>query len=297
LASAPTSLLPFAALLAGGAAIGFAPILVRWSDVGPVASAFWRLALAAPLLWWWVVMAPPRRPPPRGRRLSVALLVGLFFAGDLGLWHWSIAYTTVANATLLTNFAPIFVALGAWLLFRERLSRTLLIGMATALAGAVFLVGPHIGLAGTRLLGDALGVLTAVFYGSYLLAVKQARAAFSTATLMALSTTVSALVLLPVALLSPQPFLPASADGWSVVVALALVTQILGQGLIVYAFAHLPATMSSVSLLIQPVVAAVLAWWLFGEALGPLQFVGAALVLAGIVLARRATPETGATSV
>jgi drug/metabolite transporter (DMT)-like permease len=276
----------------GGAAIGFAPILVRWSDVGPVASAFWRLALAAPLLWLWAAGAPSERVHRRGLRLTPALLTGLFFAGDLGVWHWSIAYTTVANATLLTNFAPIFVALGTWAMFRERLSRQLLFGMVTGLAGAMFLVGPHVGLGGTRLLGDALGVLTAVFYGGYLLAVKQARATFSTVTLMALSTTVSALVLLPIALLSPQPAWPANATGWAVVIALALITQILGQGLIVYAFAHLPATMSSVSLLIQPLVATVLAWWLFGEALGPIQFIGAALILAGIFLARRADSPT-----
>lgn len=278
--------LPVVALLAGGCAIGFAPILVRWADVGPVASAFWRLALALPLLWWWAALSS--HGPIRCGHWRIVALAGVFFAADLGVWHWSIIYTTVANSTFLTNLAPIFVAAGAWLWFDQRVSRLLSVAMVTALAGSALLVGPNVFDSGTRLRGDALGVLTAVFYAGYLLTVKRARARASTAALMALSTSVSAAALLPVVLLSPQPMWPADARGWSVLLGLALLTQVLGQGLIAYALAHLPATSSSVSLLIQPVVAATLAWWLFGEALGAAQFLGAALVLTGIYLARRA---------
>ena len=261
---------------------------MRWSDTGPVASAFWRLALAAPLLWLWVGAQKPASVRGADSTLRVALLAGLFFAADLGVWHWSIVYTTVANATLLTNLAPIFVTLGGWLLFRQRVSMLFVLAMITALGGAALLAGANFSLGGTRLLGDALAVLTALFYASYLLAIKRARAASSTAALMALSTSVSAVVLLPVALLSPQPMLPADTHGWMVLIALALVTQVLGQGLIAYALAHLSATLSSVSLLIQPLVATALAWWLFAEALGGWQLFGAALVLAGIFIARRA---------
>ena len=104
---------------------------------------------------------------------------------------------------------------------------------------------------------------------------------------MAWSTTITALVLLPVAAAFPQPFWPSGAAGWWVLAGLALVTQVLGQGLIAYAFAHLPASLSSVSLLIQPVMAALFAWLLFGEAIGAAQYLGGAIVLAGIWLARR----------
>jgi len=104
---------------------------------------------------------------------------------------------------------------------------------------------------------------------------------------MAWSTTITSIVLLPIALMFPQPFLPAAAAGWWVLFGLAMVTQVLGQGLIAYAFAHLPASLSSVSLLIQPVMAALFAWALFGEAIGPVQFTGAALVLAGIWVSRK----------
>jgi len=285
-APAPVSTAAFLCLLAGGCAIAFAPILVRLSDTGPVASAFWRCALAAPVLCAWALYARGARSAPIPAVTLIA--AGLFFAADLGVWHWSIVYTSVANSTLLANLAPIFVTLAGWLLWRQAVTRTFLAGMVLALAGMFILVGPHFASGGTRLLGDALGALTAVFYAAYMLVIKSARdAQASTARLMAWSTTITALALLPVALISPQPLLPASSAGWLVLFALALVTQILGQGLIAYAFAHLPASLSSVALLIQPVVAALFAWLLFGEAIGLAQFVGGAIVLGGIWLARK----------
>jgi drug/metabolite transporter (DMT)-like permease len=277
--------LAFACLLAGGCAIAFAPIFVRLSDAGPVASAFWRTALAAPLLWLWALRTDPRPAEVPFGPLAGA---GIFFACDLGVWHWSILFTSVANSTLLANLAPIFVTLAGWLFFRRRVTRTFLVGMVAAIAGMFILVGPNFAIGGTRLAGDALGALTAVFYAGYMLSIKSARdAGATTARLMAWSTTITAVALLPVALLSPQPMLPQGAQGWTVLVALAVVTQVLGQGLIAYAFAHLPASLSSVSLLIQPVMAAIFAWVLFGEAIGAPQFVGGAVVLAGIWLAKR----------
>jgi len=285
----------FLCLLAGGCAIAFAPILVRLSDTGPVASAFWRCALAAPILWIWAIRENRGQSPfSAGQKkgsdpgFRPILAAGLFFAADLGVWHWSIIYTSVANSTLLANLAPIFVTLAGWLFWRQKVTRTFLVAMFIAIAGMFVLVGPNFAEGGTRLLGDALGALTGAFYAGYMLAIKFARdARASTARLMAWSTTITAIALLPVAVLSPQPFLPATAAGWWVVVGLALVTQILGQGLIAYAFAHLPASLSSVSLLIQPVMAALFAWWIFGEAIGAMQFIGGAIVLSGIWLARK----------
>jgi drug/metabolite transporter (DMT)-like permease len=277
----------FLCLLAGGCAIAFAPIFVRLSDTGPVASAFWRCSLAVPVLWGWVYA---KRDDERKSRVSwmPLVLAGLFFASDLGVWHFSILYTSVANATVLANLAPIFVTLAGWMFWRRMVTRTFLVGMFVAIAGMFVLVGPNFAAGGRPLAGDALGALTAVFYAGYFLAIKIARdARASTARLMAYSTTITAIALLPVALAMPQPFWPASAPGWWVLVGLALVSQVMGQGLIAYAFAHLPASLSSVSLLIQPVMAALFAWALFGEAIGIFQFAGGAIVLAGIWLARK----------
>ena len=283
----------FVCLLAGGCCIAFAPIFVRLSDTGPVASAFWRCALAVPVLWMWALLRRENGARLQKQKGSPAplyslVLAGLFFAADLGVWHFSIIYTSVANSTVLANLQPIVVTLAGWLIWKRSVTRTFIAGMAVAIAGMFVLVGPNFASGGRPLLGDALAALTAVFYASYFLAIKIARdAGASTARVMAWSTTITSIVLLPIALMFPQPFFPAAAAGWWVLFGLAMVTQVLGQGLIAYAFAHLPASLSSVSLLIQPVMAALFAWALFGEAIGPVQFTGAALVLAGIWVSRK----------
>lgn len=272
-------------LLTGGCAIAFAPIFVRFSDTGPVASAFWRTALAAPILWIWAW-----RTSSIGETRMFAPLVGagLFFAGDLAVWHWAVVYTSVANATLLANLAPIFVTTAGWWLFGQRVTRTFLVGMIAAIAGMFVLVGPNFASGGLRWWGDLLGACSAVFYAGYMLTVKSARdAGISTVRLMAWSTTLTAVALLPLALVFPQPMLPSSGRGWLVLFGLALVNQVTGQGLIAYAFAHLPASLSSVSLLIQPVMAALFAWGLLGESVGWSATIGGTIVLAAIWVARK----------
>jgi drug/metabolite transporter (DMT)-like permease len=277
-----------AALFAGAIGIAFAPIFVRWSEVGPVATAFWRLFLALPLLALWAAL-DRRSPAPDTARggLAMAALAGLFFAADLAVWHWSIRLTSVANATFFANLAPIVVTLGAWSLFRERVRPVFFGGMLLALAGSAVLMGANIGGAQSRLIGDVLGMLTAVFYAGYQLCVKRLRDTQSTARIMLISGTACAAALLPAALLMGETILPRSATGWLVLAGLAVVCQFAGQSLIAWAVAHLSASFSSVSLLLQPVAAAGFAWLLFGEALAALQWFGAAAVLAGIWLARR----------
>ncbi|HZW11742.1 MAG TPA: DMT family transporter [Noviherbaspirillum sp.] len=287
--------LAFASLLLGGMAIGFAGIFMRLSDVNPIASAFWRMALAAPFLWAWA-FAVRKQDDAAGKRSSFAAalaLAGIYFAGDMALWHLALHYTTVANATLLSNFAPIFIALWVWIAYRVRFSRIFIVGMVIALIGAVMLVGPNAsgsnaGNGGNnKLLGDALGLGSAVFYAAYQLVIKDARSQYSTARLMAWSTTITGLALLPFALTSPGAFWPEQLSGWLPLLALALVAQIGGQTVIAYALAHLPASLASVSLLIQPLTAAIAAWIIFQEAIGPIQMAGGALLLWGIYLSKR----------
>jgi drug/metabolite transporter (DMT)-like permease len=216
------------------------------------------------------------------------LAAGLAFAGDLGFWHQSIQLTSVANSTLLANLASIFVTLAAWIFLRQRPRGLFLAGLAAALVGLTLLVHASLELSPSGLAGDALGVVTAMFYAGYLLAVKGLRdRGETTLHLMAVTSTITALFLFPVALASGEPMLPASAFGWWMLVGLALVSHAAGQGLIAYALAHLPAAFSSVSLLVQPVMAALFAWALLAEGLVPLQVAGGLIVLAGIYLARR----------
>lgn len=283
--------LAFLALLVGGAAIAFSPIFVRLADVGPMQSAFWRVALAVPLLAVWASWAS-RRDRARAAIAPAAaiapmLIAGAAFAGDLAFWHLSIVYTTVANATLLANFAPVFVTLGGWLLFRQRVTGLFLLALLISLGGATLLVGPSFGAGGQRLAGDAFGAVTAMFYGAYMLAISRSRASGGTASVMALSSAVSAALLLPLALMWMGGLFPQSPRGWLILLALAVIPQVAGQSLIAYAMAHMPVPLSALSLLVQPVFAATYAWLILGEDMGAMQIAGGAIVLAGIYLARR----------
>jgi len=278
-----------AALLAGAAAIGASALFVKVSETGPVATAFWRVALALPILWAWSVIGS-RGGHVAGfsseRRLIIA--AGLFFAGDLAVWHWSIMLTSVANATLLANLAPIFVTLAVWLLYGRRPTAMFLAGLAAALAGVTVLLGRDFQAGGGAMLGDFLGVVTAMFYGAYQLTVTRVRSRAATSVIMAWSGLVTAVALLPLALASGEQILPYTAAGWAKLAGLALISQVAGQSLIAYAMAHLPATFSSVGLLAQPVIAAALAWGLLGETLGWLEIAGAIVVLIGIRIVHKA---------
>ena len=275
------------ALLIGAACIALSPIFVRLSEAGPTATAFWRVALAVPFLWSFYLLKAKSHASYSGKWLLI-LAAGLAFAGDLAFWHTSIKLTSVANSTLLANLASIFVTLAAWMFLRERPTGVFLAGLAAALAGVAMLVKTSLEFSPTGFVGDALGLVTAMFYAAYILAVKGLRDRGETALrLMAVTSTLTAVILLPVALASGEQLLPHSAYGWTILLGLALISHAAGQGLIAYALAHLPATFSSVGLLLQPVIAAVFAWTLLAEPLVPLQIAGGVVVLVGIYLARR----------
>lgn len=280
--------LAVAALLAGALAIAVSPIFVRVSETGPVATAFWRIALALPVLWAWSMIGDRQAHSASfaaDRRLMIG--AGLFFAGDLAVWHWSIVLTSVANATLLANLAPIFVTLVVWLVWKRRPGALFLAGLAVALAGTAALLGRDFRVSGAALAGDAFGIVTAMFYAAYQLAITRLRSRASTAAIMAWSGLFTAAALLPVALLTGEIILPSTAMGWWKLVGLALISQAAGQSLIAYAMAHLPATFSSVGLLFQPVMAALFAWVLLGELLGVVEIAGGVAVLVGIAIAHR----------
>ena len=284
------------ALIAGAILISFAPIFVRISELSPTATAFHRVLLAAPILVAFLSYSDCRTkrtaaPRQRLRRREYWLLAisGISFSADLWFWHWSIQLTSVANSTLLANLTPIVVTLAAWLIFRERISGLFLIGLALALCGSAVMVRASLAIDSAHVWGDVLGAITAVFYGTYLLTVKLLRETLSTLRIMTWSTVITAVCLLPVAIVSGNDLIAVTWAGWAVLIGIAWFSHIGGQGLIAYALAHLPAAFSSVALLVQPMAAALLAWLILDEALGPMQTLGGAVVLLGITLARRAS--------
>ena len=288
------------ALVCGACGISLAPVLTKLAfdaeqhlpggGLGMIAAAFWRTTLAAPLFWW--LHARNRGGGSGGGRGRAALLwlPGAAFAGDLAAWHKSFEYTTLANATLLANLAFILVSAAGYFWLRERLGWTFALGAAAAFSGAGVLLGVDFQVGREPLIGDALGLLTACFYATYLLLVKVLRRDFSTARIMAWSSSVAAAGLLATAYASGEQIVPHTAQAWLAVAALALVSHVGGQGLIAYAMAHLAASFATVSLLLQPVLTAVVSWLLFGQALGPLQIGGALLILGGLAVARRGSP-------
>ncbi|MBL6752366.1 MAG: DMT family transporter, partial [Nevskia sp.] len=275
-------------LLLGALLIGLGPIFVRLADVGPTAAAFWRVALALPLLLA-LQRATRMPPPPAGTSRAGLWLAGLAFAGDLAVWHQSIRLTSVANATLLANLAPVFLTLTLHFGMGQRHSGRFWLGLALAVAGAAVLLAGSLRIGAQTALGDLCGIVAAAFYAAYQLVVSRSRRWFSAADVMLRSSIVSAALLLALALATAEPLWPRSAHGWAVLGGLAIVTHVCGQGLIAWALAHLPPAFSSVALLVQPVAAAIFAWLLLGEGFGAQQAVGGAVVLAGIVLCRLAT--------
>ena len=179
------------------------------------------------------------------------------------------------------------MTLASWLLFGERFTPRFLIALGLGITGAIVLMGDSLTISPDHLFGDTISLVTAMFYGGYIIVVGRLRARFSTAVIMSWSSIVTAVFLLPIALLYDGPLLTTTLYGWGVLIGLGLVSHAGGQSLIAYALAHLPAAFSSLSLLVQPVASTVLAWIILGEAIGVWQGLGGAIVLSGILLARR----------
>lgn len=279
-------------LLLGACVIGVGPVLVRLAEVGPAAAGFWRLVFALPLL----AALARHNGDGVGRPNRLVLLAGIAFALDLGFWHYGIAYTSVAKATVLSNLTPVFVTAAAWIFLRQRPQRMFLVAVALALTGAwIMALAKGSGSLGkSPALGDALSAITAIWYALYFMTVSAARTTQGATRIMFWSTLTGAPILLLAALGLQEQLLPDSIVGWGACMGLGLM-HVAGQGSIAWALGRLPAAVASVVVLIQPVVAGVLGWLLFNELFGPWQAVGAAIALGGVVLAQwsaRAKPQS-----
>lgn len=275
------------ALLIGSAMLAFGPMLVRMADTGPITTAFWRMGLASPVLLMVALAIRRRNPAPlpwRQLPLGLALLAGALFAGDLATWHLGIVRTTSANATLFGNTTAFMLAGWAILVQGQRPDQRTLWLLALAVAGALLLFGASARISPQNLAGDLLSLVAAAFYTGYLLVIMRMRGRYTTATVLALATIFCALLLLPLTLLEPGPMLP---ERWWPLVALAISSQLAGQGLMVFASGRLPATIVGLGLLVQPLVSAAAGWLAFGEMLGPVQLLGAGLLLIAIMRIRR----------
>ena len=278
--------LGFTALLFSAGAMGASGIFVRLAETGPFASAFWRVALSLPFLWAWAIGA--RGGTARRPGWSMAeVAAGLLFAGDLFCWHLAVLGTSITNATLLATLAPVWIVIASAVFLGETVSRRTVAGLVLCLLGGVALVGGSWHMAAGGVMGDLWGLITSFFFAAYFLTLKVARADGRSAGLvMARSTMVTTAALLVVVLVAGESFRPQSLNGLWALAALALVSQVGGQGLLAVALGMLPAAFSSLVIFLEAVAAALLGWVVLGEPVTGPQMIGGAAILAGVFIAR-----------
>lgn len=276
----------YLALVIGLVCLSTSGIFVRWAGVpGPVAAVYRTLTAITVLLIPFGLRAGRLRDGTR-RPWLILIVASILFGLDMGLWNTAVQYTSVANAVLLGNTAPIWVGLGAILIYHERLLRNFWLGVVLALAGAALIVGTDLLRSQTLNLGNGLALIVSLFYAGYMLISQRARTSFDALSYFWLTTLGSLVTLLVLTLVLRQP-LSVPAASLLPLLALGLITHIGGWLSVNYAQGHVPAAVVAPTMLGQPVVAALLAWWLLGESLSWVQVVGGAIVLAGIYLVHR----------
>lgn len=277
-----TPAIAFPALVFANIFLAMGPVLVRLSDVGPVAAAFWRMTLALPVLF---LLALPRlRAASLDRRQwGLMILAGLFFAADLATWHSGIHHTKVANATTFGNATALILPLWGMLILRQPLYRPQLLALLLALVGGGILMGGSYELSPRYLRGDLLCLLAAFLYAGYLLSVQDVRRRVDNWSILAVSSLSGVAPLLLLSLMSGEKVMP---DDWTPLIALALSSQLMGQGLLTYAVGWFSPLVLGLSLMIQPAVSAMLGWLLFHEAMRLIDVAGMAAVMAALILVR-----------
>jgi len=273
----------FAMLVFANVLLAFGGLLVRFADTGPVAAAFWRMAIAAPIL---VLVALRMRQPLAGfsRTIWIMLIAGgLFFAADLAAWHLGILRTKLANATLFGNSASLLLVLWGMIVLHQMPRRIQIAAITLALVGGALLMGSSLELSQRNLAGDLFSLLAGVLYTGYLLSLQRAREGLGSWSVLAVSTLASVIPLLLMAFALNEQILP---ENWTPLIALALSSQVAGQGLLVFALPHFRPLVIGLALLVQPVIAGVAGWIVFGEAMGAVELAGAAAVALALVLVR-----------
>jgi drug/metabolite transporter (DMT)-like permease len=277
---------PYLALLAGIVCISWSAIFVRWTDIPGPASAFYRMLIPAIVLLptWLFDRAAPRVD---WRTLAIIAVGGIFFACDLALYNTSILRTSAANATLLGNDTPIFVGIFTWVFLKRRPGAAFWLGLVLAIAGSLVIVWSDLARHVKLGAGDAMAVGAAACFAVYLMATERVRATTSTLVFLRLAIVSSALFLLVFNLAFHISLKIPAGHSWEALLGLGLVSQLGGYLALTYALGHLPATLTSVSLLAQGPLTAILAALLLAEPLGAAQIMGGVLVLGGVGLANR----------
>lgn len=278
----------YGALAAGVVAIAWSAIFVRWTHMPGVASAFYRMFFASLVLCGVLVFSKATLASVDRSTIGVAVLSGVFFAGDVGLFNTAVLHTSAGSATFLANNAPVLVGLLTWAITRRLPSRRFWTALAIALAGAWLIVAADARHAGREWSADLLAVMASVCFALYLLTTERLRKNVDTRILVTLSTTSSAVTLLLVSALAHISLAVPNTRSLSALLGLGLICQLTGYFCLTYALGHLPATVTSVVLLAVAPITALFAFGLFGERMTILQGIGGALVILGVWIVSRA---------
>lgn len=266
-------------------------IFVKLSELEPITTGFYRVLFALPILYVYLKCTEAKKTEANSivstKDRIIVLVSGVFLGLDLALWNISFHYTTVANANLLANLVPIIVVPLSYFILKTKITKGFLLGSLVTLVGVFILMSGKISPSPENIKGDLLALGTALFYGLYLFIIGFLRSKYNTGTLMLWSSAGSLLTLLPIALVMENSLIPKSLTGIAVLVALALISHVGGQGLLAYAMGHIKSTLSSVLVLLQPVIAGLYALVIFNEILGPLEVIGMGVTLGGIYLTKR----------
>ena len=279
----PAAWLLLFALLGGNVALALGPWFVREADTGPVSAAFWRMFLALPFLVLLAKANGQRLGGMGAKTLGLVMLGAVTFALDLASWHIGIEMTRIGNATLFGNAGSIVLLFWGFLVARTLPGRLEWLAIVFALAGAAILMGRSLEISDETLIGDLFSVMAGLLYAVYLLTLQGARGQFGSWSLLVWVSLFAAPVLLGIALLLGEPVWPGA---WGPVVGLFIVSQLIGQGLMVFALKYFSPLVVGLALLTQPVVASIYGWLAFGEVLSPMDIVGMALVGAALAVSR-----------
>ena len=312
-ASPATKRVAFLLLVFGAILIGMSPIYVRLSELGPVATAFYRVGVSVPIFFALEAWRFNKELFTKGGRISardravrergmksyrpvttydaltgkdhfLLFILGFFFALDLIAWHWALEYIYAGNATLLANMSVIFVIPLGWLFFGKELKAIFFVYALVAFAGVIMLSWGQL-RDFNSLVGIAWGITAAVFYALYILLSSHLRAKINTIQQMAWVGLFSTIWVAPFAVWYQETLIVTTLFGLLMVLGIGITSQVIGQGVIAYGLAFIAPSVASLVLLVQPIVAAALGWVIFNEVLGPIQILGALVIMIVVYLA------------
>jgi drug/metabolite transporter (DMT)-like permease len=277
----------YLALATGALTLGFSAIFVSLADAPGAVSAFYRMSIATLILAWPFLRAVRAKGRISRKGVRLAVWAGIFFAADLAAWMTGVGLSGATNPTLLANTAPLWVGLGAMLVFREKLNLSFWVGLALALGGATLILGLDLARAANFGLGSLYGLLAGFFYGIYFLFIQRTRENLDSLSSIWITGFTSTVILLALVFILGQPLSGYSSLTYANFLGMGVVTQVIGYLAITYSLGHLPASLVSPTLLVQPVLTALLAGPLLGEAITSVQVGGGLVVLTGVFLVHR----------